>query len=335
MKNKFKMLIEKTGIQISDIIIIVVFLLLYFVELPYVVYTPGSVTNIRDRVVSKYEHYPNTGSFNTLSVKSRISNSITVLLTYIIPSWDLEKVEDVTYSNETIKEMNIRNEIYMEESNSSAMILALKKADIDYEITDIIHKIIIVSEFNNSGLKVGDEIKTVDGYKISNIEDMSEYINLQEVGYEINFSIRRDKKDLTILVPVLDIEGSKKVGLSTATIYKLKTDKEINIETKPKESGPSGGLITALTIYDELVEVNLAKGKKVTGTGTIDIDGNVGGIGGLKHKLLGASKSKVDLILIPNENLEEAKEVIKEHKLSLNIHGVDTFDDAVEVLLNN
>ena len=58
-----------------------------------------------------------------------------------------------------------------------------------------------------------------------------------------------------------------------------------------------------------IVDEDITKGKTVVGTGTIDIDGNVGAIGGVKYKLIGAVKNKADVFLVPKDNYEEAIEV--------------------------
>ena len=62
-----------------------------------------------------------------------------------------------------------------------------------------------------------------------------------------------------------------------------------------------------LAIYNSLVDKDITKGKKVVGTGTIEEDGSVGSIGGVKYKLNGAVRQKADVFLVPaGENYEEA-----------------------------
>ena len=50
-----------------------------------------------------------------------------------------------------------------------------------------------------------------------------------------------------------------------------------------------------LAIYNSLVDKDITKGKKVVGTGTIEEDGSVGSIGGVKYKLNGAVRQKADV----------------------------------------
>ena len=94
--------------------------------------------------------------------------------------------------------------------------------------------------------------------------------------------------------------------------------------------------MTALTVYSYLTDTDLAKNKTVVGTGTIDKDGNVGEIGGVKYKLIGAVKNKADIFLVPNgENYEEAIKVKKEKNYDIKIVGVSTLKEAINELKNN
>ncbi|MEG2378915.1 MAG: S16 family serine protease, partial [Bacilli bacterium] len=102
-----------------------------------------------------------------------------------------------------------------------------------------------------------------------------------------------------------------------------------------KESGPSGGLITTLTIYNYLVKEDITNGLKIAGTGTIEPDGSVGEIGGIKYKLAGVVKKKADLFFCPaGENYEEAMKEKKKNKYKIKIIGVETLDEALNYLKN-
>lgn len=89
----------------------------------------------------------------------------------------------------------------------------------------------------------------------------------------------------------------------------------------------------SLAIYNAISDEDITKGRTVVGTGTIDILGNVGEIDGVKYKLLGANNNDAEIFLCPMENYEEALEVKEEFNLNIDIHGVATFDEALEYLL--
>ena len=106
----------------------------------------------------------------------------------------------------------------------------------------------------------------------------------------------------------------------------------IKIKSKESESGPSGGLITALAIYDAITKEDITKGKKIVGTGTISQDGKVGEIGSVSYKIASAAKAKADIFLCPKENYKEAKKYAKKHNLKIKIKVVSTFEDAINYL---
>ncbi len=63
--------------------------------------------------------------------------------------------------------------------------------------------------------------------------------------------------------------------------------------------GPSGGLLQTLSIYNMLADEDVTRGLKIAGTGTINYDGSVGYIGGVKQKIITAHVNNVDLFFIP------------------------------------
>ena len=62
------------------------------------------------------------------------------------------------------------------------------------------------------------------------------------------------------------------------------------------------------------------------------INGNVGEIDGIKYKIAGAVKNKMDVILVSPYNYEEAKKVIKENNYDIELVKVSTFKEAIHYL---
>ena len=93
-------------------------------------------------------------------------------------------------------------------------------------------------------------------------------------------------------------------------------DRNQAIDFKGNESGPSGGLMLTIAIYDKLVSKDLTNGLKIVGTGTIDYDGNVGQIDGVSYKLKGAVKKGADIFIAPTgENYQECVKLKKKKVL--------------------
>ena len=114
--------------------------------------------------------------------------------------------------------------------------------------------------------------------------------------------------------------------------YNYTEDPKASIQMKQSESGPSGGLMMSLAIYDALTEEDLTHGKKIIGTGTMDIYGNVGEISGVKYKLIGAVKQKAEVFLVPEGNYEEALQVKEEKGYDIELISVDNIKTAIEAL---
>jgi PDZ domain-containing protein len=95
--------------------------------------------------------------------------------------------------------------------------------------------------------------------------------------------------------------------------------------------GPSAGLAFSLGIIDKLSDKNLAGGKKIAATGTIDDSGKVGKIGGVLQKVFSVRRDGATLFLIPKANCSELKDHIPSELL---VAPVTSLDDAIKVLEN-
>jgi PDZ domain-containing protein len=93
--------------------------------------------------------------------------------------------------------------------------------------------------------------------------------------------------------------------------------------------GPSAGLMLALTAADLLREEDLAAGRRIAGTGTIDLDGRVGPVGGVPQKARAAVAADVDLLLVPLGQLDQAAAAAE---AGIEVVGVATFQDALDAL---
>ena len=86
---------------------------------------------------------------------------------------------------------------------------------------------------------------------------------------------------------------------------------KVSITPRGLGRGPSAGLAFALQVYDALSGHRLANGRKIAVTGTIDLDGNVGPIGGVRQKVLGAVRKHSDIVLVPVANAPDGKAAAK------------------------
>lgn len=315
----------------------IIFLIIcYFVftfPLPYYIYAGGGTININDRVIVEGSSL-SAGSLNFAYVKELEGNVASFILGNIIPWYDVEKEEDVELNeDETSEDIMFRNRIYLENANQTAIMLGYTKAGKEVDVKDKHFYIIYVEEKEDNGLRVGDELISVNGKEIDDVTDYTNEIQNHEVGDEVEVTVIRDDKEKDVVATVKEGEDYKVTGVSVSTIYEYDTNPKIELNFKDSEGGPSGGLMLTLAIYDKLTDKDLTNGLKIVGTGTISSDGTVGEIGGVKYKLNGAVKAKADLFLVPKgDNYKEALKEKEEHDYDIEIKAIGTFDEAVEYL---
>ncbi|MGH2922273.1 MAG: S16 family serine protease, partial [Gaiellaceae bacterium] len=70
------------------------------------------------------------------------------------------------------------------------------------------------------------------------------------------------------------------------------------------------------------------RGYKVAASGQLNLDGTVGGVGGIKQKTIGARRADADVFLVPGDNAREARR----HAGGLRVIPVKSFRQALRAL---
>ena len=314
--------------NIKYILILVIVGIIANYPLPYYIEAPGGTIDITNRIDID-GGYVSKGSLNLLYVTEYRGNVMTYLMGLVLPSFDIEKQEERQISNESAQDIYIRNRVMLENSIDNATILAYRYANKTVNITG--YNNVILANYNDNDLKIGDNIISIDDVKVSNLIDIKNELDKKEANQTITISVMRDNKEHSFKIK---LDDEKKLGIIVQTDYEYELDPEINIKFKTSESGSSGGLMLALSIYNAITSEDITHGLKVAGTGTIDIEGNVGEIGGIKYKIMGAVRNKMDLVFVPAANYDEAIEVKKENNYDIDIIKVNTFEEALNYLNN-
>ncbi|WP_341761396.1 endopeptidase La [Candidatus Tisiphia endosymbiont of Thecophora atra] len=100
----------------------------------------------------------------------------------------------------------------------------------------------------------------------------------------------------------------------------------------PKD-GPSAGCAIFTTIVSLMTKIPVKR--TVAMTGEITLRGTVLPIGGLKEKLLAASRGGIQTVLIPEENIKDLKDIPPNIKNSLEILSVSNIDEVLKLALVN
>ena len=310
-----------------------IIIFLFFYEFPFVIYTPGGIVNLEDRI--EVENSRDTEGSLNMSYVSLVKGTLPmILLSYCLPNWDLVKSSEITAPDESVDELLELEKLYMQSSIDNATILAYEKAGKELNITREVNNIVYISNDADTDLEIYDELLTADGIEVNDVVELREIVNSKNEGDTITFLVNRNGKEKECSAKIYNTEDGLKVGVSFLTTYEYETNPEISVATKASESGSSGGLMLTLAIYNAITDEDITKGRTVVGTGTISLDGTVGAIDGVKYKILGAVKSDAEIFLCPMENYEEALSVKEEFDLDIEIHGVATFDEALEYLEN-
>ena len=313
-------------------LILIVIVLCTFIKVPYEVNMPGGIIDLGNRVTVNGEAVLIDGSFNMAYVSVVQGSLPWVALGLILPDWDVVPESVSMYENETIEDANKRSKLYLEQSKDYATAVAMDAASIEYEVSDRLNYVVYIDSKANTTLKVGDNILSINGEVVEDINILSKRIQEIKVGDKVNFVVLRDNKEVEASAVVYEKNDKHYVGISAITTFDIDSDVKVDITSRDSESGPSGGLMMTLMVYNAITNQDLTYGKKIVGTGTISLDGSVGEIGGVKYKLMGAVREDADVFLVPKDNYEEAMDVKKEKGYNIEVVSVETFQDAVNYL---
>ena len=304
---------------------------LFLVRFDYVIYTPGSLENLNDRIIVTPSN-ESKGSMNLTYVTSIPANIPNMLLSLIIPNWDIESLNNMRVEDESEKEIENRDKIYLKDTSYDAVIAAFKEANMKYEITDVDVTITYIYNIAKTNLKVGDVIKTINGVKITSFNSLINEVNKYEVGEKLIINVLRNNKIIECEATIVLEENKKMIGISLAELKNIKTNPEVKFVFKNNESGSSRGLMCALEIYNRITKYDITKGDIISGTGVIDENGNVGSIGGIKYKLKGAVNKHAKVFIVPSDNYEEAISLKNKYKYDIEIIKADTLKNVIKAL---
>lgn len=160
-------------------------------------------------------------------------------------------------------------------------------------------------------LAPGDVIVRVDGVGVADNTAVVDVVRARSPGDRVVLDVVRDGAQRpveVVLGAAPDDAGRAYIGVLLTTEVDLPVDVRIDAGVI---GGPSAGLMFALSIVDLLQPEDLTGGAVVGGTGTVDRDGTVGAVGGVRQKLVAAVGRSGDqrpatVFLVPRDNLDEA-----------------------------
>jgi len=178
----------------------------------------------------------------------------------------------------------------------------------------------------------GDVLVAVDGRPVGTTEDLVAALTEPGAAAERVLTLQRGGTERSVPVTPRPIDrDAPQIGVSAETAD-LRIAEPVDVAVDAgRIGGPSAGLMLALTVFDLADDVDLAAGRRIAGTGTIEPTGTVGAIGGLPSKVSAANGSGADVFLVPRVQQAEARRALPAGS-AMQVVGVDSFAEAVSAL---
>jgi PDZ domain-containing protein len=309
-------------IVIAGLAVVVAGLLIgaWNVTLPFYAFSPGPVGDALDAVkASEVEVFEAEEELLMLTVSSQEVNPIEAFLAGIDPTVDLVRREAVRRPDETDEEFVSRNQASMDLSKEVAITLALRR--LGYEV-----------KTSSDGVEIVDVDETAPAAKVLRPSDVITALAERQPGDLIALDLTRDGEEITVEVELIardDDPAEPLIGISVGALApRFEFPFPIDIDAG-LIGGPSAGMMYALAVMELLTPGSLSSGHIVAGTGTIDVEGNVGGIGGVRQKVVAAEAAGAEVMLVPASNYEEAQTAPRK---GIELIPVGTLDEALEAL---
>jgi Lon-like protease len=286
---------------------------LMLLPVPFVVLRPGPAINTLGSEgghplisVNGHSFYPAKGALDLTTVTVSGGPGSKALLLDAVHAWFDSTLtvapQDLVYppgqSPETSRAQDQQD---MVTSQESATVAALHELGIPVPATLTIHS--IDPARGATPLRPRDVILAVDGVAVPDLDALTARMGLVTPGATVSVTVRRDGVDQVLRAPTRASSAHRAIlGVRVDPAFHPPFQVTIRIDNV---GGPSAGTMFALGIIDVLTPGDLTGGQRIAGTGTIDTDGTVGAIGGIRQKMNGARRAGASWFLAPAENCTE------------------------------
>jgi Lon-like protease len=304
---------------------------------PYVIYSPGPATNVLGSVggrqlisVTGHQTYPTTGALDMTTVEifggpGRRLSLLEVAQAWVSRTDAVVPERQVFPAGQTKQEVEKETAAEMTDSQEQATAAGLRELGLTVPET------IRVAEVQSgapaaSVIKVGDVITGINGTPATDSNVLREAITSLAPDTHVTVQVRRDGKQVDLSTTTTSSDGRTVLGIGLDPEFTFPV--AVSFGTKDV-GGPSAGMMFALGIIDKMTPGELNGGENVAGTGTIDAEGTVGPIGGIRQKLYGAVDAGATYFLAPEANCNE---VVGHVPDGLRVLSVATLDDSLAAL---
>jgi Lon-like protease len=327
------------------------------VRIPYVAVGPGSTINVlgtyRDQPVFTFSGTdipPATGepipagshlNMTTVSVTPNLS-LFGALGLWASGNYALAPREEYFPPDKTVEEIEQQNAKLFRDSQSVSEVAALRYLNAnDQALQGKYPDVTYVGSIAEGSpsldvLDPQDRILAVDQQPVTSADSLRALLRNTSPGQVVTVTVRRKQADNTFadVDQKVTLAANAQVGaqgfLGISPVQRPSAPFTIsNGLASSQIGGPSAGLMFTLGIIDRLTPGDLAGGRYVAGTGTIDENGNVGPIGGILLKEITVSRARAEFLLVPAGNCPEAVTRVPD---GLTLVKVTTVTDAMAAL---
>lgn len=300
-----------------------------WIPLPYYSVGPGPASDVGPLIdVQGATRYASSGKFIMTTVRWQQVTALESLVVWLDDSRFIVGEDEIFPPGVDRQQEEERAISQMDQSKIDASIVVLSEL-FDYPDEHGTGALIQATGSDcpaDGELFVGDLVVAIDGRRIDSTRSARRAIDGVPLDDPVVFRVRAGGQTHDIELVREPCAGSEEplVGINMVDAFPFR------IEIASGDvGGPSGGLMFALGLYDALTRSDLTDGRTIAGTGTITPAGDVGGIGGITDKVIGAERAGASVFLVPEQNMPELDGV---DTGDMRLISVATFDDAVEAL---
>lgn len=324
---------------------------------PYAL-TPASADPVNDRIVfgdlpEGVQRYETENAFKFVTVTAPSQSVLSWVAGRDDPAVSFMTEED-KFGARTPSQRREFNLQQMRSAEQEAQYVALTKLGFDVEITagDVIVQDVLCKVPSDDGgeceewfpsdeqIDPADRIIEADGVQLESVDDLADVLADKQPGDEIDLVIERPgqgEETVTVELSASPDDPERTIiGFVPFDTRAIQLPFEVDIETGDI-GGPSAGLAFTLALIDELSPGSLTGDQNVAVTGTINLEGEVGAIGGLTQKVSAVHQNGVKVFLVPASQ-GELSDPVKRQRLEdagrgqVKIIPVATLDEALAAL---
>ena len=335
----------KKKIFLSSLILIYIFIFcISVIPVNKTILTPGTINNTKYSVNIDTEN--DRGQICTVGVYEHIRPS--VIQYWLSKNNNKMEVYDYNPTTDLSDDMETKYGVISKRiSIYDAIIVAYEKAmekDNTIKLVKKYEGVVVAAIFPNAitDLKTDDIIFKVYGETFTDYDSFIELVTKNKDKETIEFTVKRktnnEYNEVTVnskLIPDGEVLSLGISVLEYTSVDGENSNPKFSIPDDFTSIGSSGGSLTALSIYNALVSEDITKGLRITGTGTINVDGTIGAIGGVKQKVLTAYLNGANIFFVDSLDYEDALKALEIYEISeesLKIIKVETFTDMINAL---